>query len=132
MGGGIVSARVVMGTAQGILEYYGKEDVAKLINRHWAYSPLKWMNFVWCKATTAKSKYSPLDFADLVETVTMEEISPQLILNWDQTGINIVPSSCWSMAERGSRRIELVGLKDKCQITAVFCFTIEGDFYLYN
>jgi len=67
------------------------------------------MNFVCRKATTAKSKYSPSDFADLkksflqsvVETVTMEEISPQLILNWDQTGINIVPSSCWSMAEEG-------------------------------
>ena len=41
MGGRIVSARVVMGTAQGILEYYGKEDVAKLVNRHWAYSVLK-------------------------------------------------------------------------------------------
>jgi len=49
----------------------------------------------------------------------MEEISPRLILNWDQTGIKIVPSSCWTMAERGSNRIELVGLKDKCQITAV-------------
>ena len=136
VGGGIVSARVVMGAAQGILEYYGKEDVAKLVNRHWAYSLLKRMNFVCRKATTAKSKYSPSDFADLkksflqsvVETVTMEEISPQLILNWDQTGINIVPSSCWSMAERDSRRIELVGLKDKRQITAVFCCTIEGDF----
>ena len=34
MGGGIVSARVAIGAAQGILEYYGKEDVAKLVNRH--------------------------------------------------------------------------------------------------
>ena len=109
VGGEIVSVRVAMGTAQGILEYYGKEDVAKLVNRHWAYSLLKQMNFVWCKATTAKSKFSPSDFADLkksflqsvVETVTIEEISPQLMLNWDQTGINIVPSSCWTMAERG-------------------------------
>jgi len=29
-----------MGAAQGILEYYGKEDVVKLVNRHWAYSLL--------------------------------------------------------------------------------------------
>ena len=65
MGGGIVSARVAMGAAQGILEYYGKEDVAKLVNRHWAYSLLKQMNFVRHKATTAKSKFSPSDFADL-------------------------------------------------------------------
>ena len=45
-GGGNVSARVVMGAAKGILEYYGKDDLAKLINRHWAYSLLKRMDFV--------------------------------------------------------------------------------------
>ena len=32
------------------------------------------------------------------------------------------------MEERGSKRIELVGIKDKRQITAVFCCTIQGDF----
>ena len=45
-GGGNVSARVVMGAAQDTLEYYGKDDLAKLINRHWAYSLLKRMDFV--------------------------------------------------------------------------------------
>ena len=108
-GGGNISARVVMGAAQGILEYYGKEDLAKLINRQWAYSLLKRTNFVRHKATTSKSKYTLADFAELkkpflqsvVETVTMEEISPQLVLNWDQTGINIIPS--WKKeAQRGS------------------------------
>ena len=65
MEGGIVSARITMGAAQGILEYNGKEDVAKLVNRHWAYSLLKGMKFVWHKATTAKSKFSPSNLADL-------------------------------------------------------------------
>lgn len=114
-GGGNISARVVTGAAQGILEYYGKEDLAKLINRHWTYSLLKRMNFVQRKVTTSKSKYTLAYFAELknsflqsiVETVTMEEISPQLVLNWDQTGINIVPSSSLTMEERGSKRIEL-------------------------
>ena len=64
----------------------------------------------------------------VVETVTMEEISPQLVFNWDQTGMNIVPSSSWTIEEKGSKRIELVGIKDKRQITAVFCCTIQGDF----
>jgi len=41
VGGGIVSVRVAMGAVQGILEYYGKNDVAKLVKRHWAYSLLK-------------------------------------------------------------------------------------------
>ena len=78
-----------MGAAQGILEYYGKEDLAKLINRHRVYSLLKRMNFVRRKATTSKSKYGLADFAELkksflqsvVETVTMEEILPSLVLN---------------------------------------------------
>ena len=64
----------------------------------------------------------------VVETVTMEEISPQLVFNWDQTGMNIVPSSSWTMEEKGSKRIELVDIKDKRQITAVFCCTIQSDF----
>ena len=54
------------------------------------------MNFVQRKGTTAKAKYSEADFAkkkrefldDLVTTVEMDEIPPELILNWDQTGIN--------------------------------------------
>ena len=118
-----------MGAAQGILKYYGKEDLAELINRQWAYSVLKRMKFVRRKATTSKSKYTFADFAELkksflrsvVETVTMEEISPQL-------GINIIPSSSWTLEEKGSKRIELVSIKDKHQITAIFCCSIQGDF----
>ena len=33
-GCGNISVRVVLGAAQGILEYYGKEELGKLINRH--------------------------------------------------------------------------------------------------
>ena len=94
------------------------------------------MNFVQRKATTAISKYSVSNFAEVkksflasvVETVSMEEIPPELILNWDQTGIMIVPSTSWMMDERGSRSVEIAGLKDKRQITAVFCGSIQGDF----
>ena len=97
------------------------------LNRHWAYSFLRRMNFVQRKATTSLSKYSVSNFSDLkksflasvVETVSMEEIPPELILNWDQTGIMIVPSTSWTMDQRGTRRVEIGGLKDKRQITAV-------------
>ena len=66
----------------------------------------------------------------VVEIVTMEEIPPELILNWDQTGIMIIPSSSWTMHEQGATRVELTGLKDKRQITAAFCGSIQGDFLL--
>ena len=51
--------------------------------------------------------------ASVVETVSMEEIPPELILNWDQTGIMIVPSTSRTMDERGTRRVEIGGLRIK-------------------
>ena len=69
------------------------------LTRQWAYYFRGRMKFVRRKATTLKSKYSPADFDDVkkrfldevCEVVEMEEIPPELILNWDQTplGLNI-------------------------------------------
>ena len=62
-GGGVISSRIVMAAAKGIVlsseklklvEYGGHIN----INRHWAYSLLTRMKFVKRKATTAKSKYT--------------------------------------------------------------------------
>ena len=58
----------------------------------------------------------------------MEDIPPQLIFNWDQTGLHLVPTSCWTMAQKGQKRIRIRGLKDKRMITGVFCGTLIGDF----
>ena len=57
---------------------------------------------------------------------------PALIINWDQTGINYVPVSSWTMEVEGSKRVELVGKDDKRQITAVFAGSMVGDFYLHS
>lgn len=94
------------------------------------------MEFVQRKATTAKSKQSGMNFAEqkklfldeVKATVTMEEIPPELILNWDQTGIRIVPSSTWTIDRRGSKRVEMVSVNDKRQITAVFLWKFIGRF----
>ena len=87
------------------------------------------MNFKQRKATTAKTwhlKYSFLE--DVATTVSMEGIPAELMLNWNQTGIKIVPSSTWTMSTRGSQRVEIAGVNDKRQITAVFCGFILGDY----
>ncbi len=52
--------------------------------------------------------------------VKMEEIPDALIINWDQTAMKIVPSSSWTMEKRGTKRVEIVAIDDKRQITAVF------------
>lgn len=67
--------------------------------------------------------------ADIKATVTMEEIPPDLVLNWDQTGVNIVPALSWTMDRWGSKRVGIGGLDDKRQITSVFVASLTGDFF---
>ena len=61
-------------------------------------------------------------------TVEMEEIPTNLVLNWDQTGLKIVPSSSWMMEKQAQKFIEIVGANDKREITAVFRGMILSDF----
>ena len=39
-----------------------------------------------------------------------------------------MPVSSWTMAKEGSKRVEITGVDDKRQITAVFGVTLAGDF----
>ena len=43
-----------------------------------------------------------------------------MIYNWDHTGINYVTVSNWTMEVEGSKKVPIVGLDDKRQITVVF------------
>ena len=65
---------------------------------------------------------------EVIDIVEMENIPSELIFNWDQTGLNLVPAANWTMDRKGSKRIEIKGLNDKRQITAVFCGTLIGEF----
>ena len=58
----------------------------------------------------------------------MEDIPPQLIINWDQMGLNLVPASNWTMAQKGQKRVSIKGLRDKRMITGVFCGSLVGEF----
>ncbi len=90
----------------------------------WARSLL---NFTKRKGTT-KLSMPPEAFAqlkmqflqDIITAVEMEKIPPDLIINWKQTGLHVVPASSWTMALKGSKRIEIKGLNDERQITAIF------------
>ena len=65
---------------------------------------------------------------DIQVVVKMEEIPGELIVNWDQTGIHYIPVSSWTMEKEGSKRVEIAGIDDKRQITAVFPGKLVGDF----
>ena len=127
-GGGVVTAKIAVAAARGILLACDWSKLAEFsehirLGSSWAYSLLNRMKFVQRKATTSKSKLPVERFAeikeqflsDVVSTVEFMEIPAELILNWDQTGIKIVPSCAWTMDQQGSKRVEIVGVTGKRQ-----------------
>lgn len=124
--GGVVSAKIAVAAARGILLSCDRSMLVEFggpveLSRQWAYSLLKRMQFVRRKATTSKSKYTVANFEELkksfldevVTTVSMEEIPPELLMNWDQTGMKIVPSSSWKMDQCVAKRVDMIGVNDK-------------------
>lgn len=58
----------------------------------------------------------------------MQASPPELVINCDQTGIKVVPVSSWTMEKKGSKRVEIAGVHNKRQITAVFAAIPVGEF----
>jgi len=143
--GGLVTTTMVLAAGEAIVRTHNKNLLGEegdkasggpiKLTRFWAKSLLNRMCFVKRKATTT-AKMDPSCFAELREqylfdikvVVEMEKVPPELVFNWDHTGINIVPGSPWTMEEKGSKRVEVAGLNDKRQITAVFCASLAGEF----
>ena len=42
----------------------------------------------------------------------MDNIPPDLVINWDQTGMQYVPVSSWTMSKEGSKGLEICGIDD--------------------
>ena len=104
-----------------------------MLTKPWAQYLLERMGYVKRKATsTAKvtvddlaslKKQFLLDIRGIVE---MEEIPQDLILNWDQTAVNYVPVSNWTMAKEGTHKVAITGVDDKRQITLVLAASMTG------
>ena len=134
--GTTVNTAVVIACAEGILMH---EDAALLtrvnLSKGWAQYLLHRMGYVKRKATS-KAKVSVENFAeikadfllDIKQVIVMDEIPAELVINFDQTALNIVPVSDWTMEVEGSKRVEVAGKDDKKQITAVLGGSCVGDF----
>ena len=97
----------------------------------WTYSLLKRIGLVQWKATTKtkisllKPEFELLKLKKIKREVTVAKIPPQLIINWDQTGVNVVPTSQWTWQEQGSSQV-VAGFGDKHQITITVAGTLSG------
>ena len=53
---------------------------------------------------------------DIKVVVDMEDVPPELVFNWDQTGISIVPGSSWTI-----ERVKTCGNSWNLRQTANYC-----------
>ena len=138
--GGVVNARIAIACATGILRRTNSNLLAVngvhvVLTKEWAHNILHRLGYVKRKSNS-KAKVTPDDFtqlksnflADIHVIVEMEEIPPALILNWDHTSLKYVPVSSWTMAKEGSKQMEISGIDDKRQITALFTVSLDGSF----
>ena len=138
--GAVINTAIAMACAQGVVKSYDSNLLECngghiSLTKNWAKYLMERMGFVKRRAST-KAKVAVTDFDqlklqfvfDIKAIVEMEEIPEALVTNWDQTGVHYVPVSSWTMAKEGSKRVEIAGIDDKRQITAVFGGTMAGDF----
>ena len=58
----------------------------------------------------------------------MNDIPSDLIINWDQTGIQLVPTGDWTLNRADEKIIPIHNSDDKRQITAVIAATMTGEY----
>ena len=105
------------------------------LTKDWAKYLMYHMGLVKRRAST-KAKISIENFEEVKKLLLhdikcirlLDEIPNELIINFDQTGINYVPMSSWTMEKQGAKRVEIIGKDDKRQITAVLAGTLNGEF----
>ena len=108
-GGGVVTTAIAMAAATAIVRGHDRNLLIEnggsiAITKTWGKSLLQRMGFVKRRGSSA-AKLRVADFDAIQELflldyraiVEMEEIPPELVFNWDQTGISIVPGSSWTM-----------------------------------
>lgn len=118
-----------MAGAEAIVTKFDRKKLARFgghmeITKHLARSIMRRMGFVKRKGTKAV-KTLPSDFDDIkcefvkkVNNVVCEYfVLDSLIINWDQTGCQLVPGGEWTMEEKGSKQVTVAGIDDKRQIT---------------
>lgn len=136
--GACVNTDILISTARGLVHQHDRTMLPEYggtlrLTRGWAQSIMQRMGFVW-RAGTKAARKMPENFSDIkaefldriTEKVVQHNIPPELVINIDQTGVSIVPTSKYTMAPRGSKQVSVLGIDDKRQITALLGSNCAG------
>ena len=138
LNGGIVNSWIVMSIARAVVKYHRKSLLSEYggsvhIGKPLAESILRRLGFSKRKGTKSV-KVLPEDFSkvksDFLDRVSNAvhkySINDSMIVNVDETGVNIVPVGNWTMEQEGSKQVKITGLDDKRQITVTLACTASG------
>lgn len=140
---GVVNRHIAMCIAKGVMKAVNPMKLMENggnieITESWARSLLSRMGFSKRNATTGKLEL-PSEFVEEKSFTFLNEIGAHvknddlsipwsMILNWDQTPLNYIPSSRWTMAEQGASKVPIAGQADKRSLTALVTVSAAGDF----
>ena len=113
--GTTINSAIVIGVGRGLLLKSKRELLDEyggpiILTKEWAKSVLRRMGFTKRRANS-KSKVTVEDFIqlkiqfllDIKACIEFEDIPYDMVVNWDQTGLKIVPSSNWTMEQMGTK-----------------------------
>ncbi len=139
LAGGIVSSKIAIATARGLIIHHNRRLLQEngghiALSKGWAFSLFDRMGFVIRKGTKAGRK-QPNDFPaikeeylkDIQSIVKQHNIPDELIINFDQTGVSIIPADDWTMEEEGAQDVPITGKGDKRMITVLLCYSLSLD-----
>ena len=94
-----INTHLVIAVARGIMQAMNQTRLAEcngsaVLATFWAKSLCERMNFAKRRASTQKC---------LIQLVSMTYISPELIFNWDHTGINLVSKALRTLDKKGKK-----------------------------
>ena len=101
---------VAIGVGEGILISKNAGFSTDILTKEWAKYLFKRMGLVKRKGTTKAKvdvdkffEVKRLFLQDIKTVVTMDDVPAELVINWDQTGLNYIPVSEWTMEKEGAK-----------------------------
>jgi hypothetical protein len=98
------------------------------ISPAWVSRWMKQINFTPRRATRGKPNKSEEQITRFRIAVIVKsfQIPPELVINFDQTGLHLAPVSKTTYSPKGAKQVVIRFCNDKCQVTAVLAGTASG------
>lgn len=136
--GAPVSRAIAISTGNAVVEFKEKSLLKKYggtieFGKPWAVSLFRRMGWVKRKGTKA-ARQLPTNFLEqkdayiklFTQKIEEGQIPKDLVINWDQTAVPIVPLSDYTMDQEGVKQVSIIAKDDKRQITAVLAVSLAG------